>query len=514
MMTCSVTTSFLGCLVSAYLFFRYTWFLELSLMQRSFLFALFMLIGCIPLFVSYKLEAVLGSFYPFYRYALYYIFIGSIILSALTLIADAGWWISGRLSQWLGYGALLKNGCWCYWGNLAVLSLAALLTAYALIAGIKVPAIKRVEFASDKIKQEQTVVLLTDLHIHRVIDADKIKGIVARANAQNPDIILLGGDIIDDDVEKVSPITALLKDLKAKNGVYFVTGNHEFYAGYHETVDELKKLGFIFLENNGVAMSEDIYLAGIPDLFSAAGHGVKIEPDKAFSEAKDGQFRLLMSHTPADFEGKNNFDLEVSGHTHGGQIFPFHIFASLHNKYLAGRYNMANHSQIYVSRGAGQWGPQMRFLAPSEITVIKLKPQKQGEKQMDKAPIDTVFAQGEANPYGKFFTGKTYLNMLNPNDGIFNAPIGNVTFEPGARTNWHKHSGGQILLVLAGEGRYQERGKGVRVLRKGDVVRIAPDIEHWHGAAPDSWFTHISLETNVPDNKAEWLEPVTDEQYK
>lgn len=137
-----------------------------------------------------------------------------------------------------------------------------------------------------------------------------------------------------------------------------------------------------------------------------------------------------------------------------------------------------------------------------------------GAQEMKKAPIDTIFEQGEPNLYGKFFTGQTYLNMLSTNDATFNAPIGNVTFEPGARTNWHKHSGGQILLVLAGEGRYQERGKDIQILHKGDVVRIAPDVEHWHGAAPESWFTHVSVETNVPDNKAEWLEPVTDEQYK
>ena len=137
-----------------------------------------------------------------------------------------------------------------------------------------------------------------------------------------------------------------------------------------------------------------------------------------------------------------------------------------------------------------------------------------GAKEMKQAPIDTIFEQGEPNPYGKFFTGQTYLNMLSAKDGIFNAPIGNVTFEPGARTNWHKHSGGQILLVLGGEGRYQKRGEEIQILHKGDVVRIPPQAEHWHGAAPDSWFTHISVETNVPDNQTTWLEPVNDKEYK
>ena len=137
-----------------------------------------------------------------------------------------------------------------------------------------------------------------------------------------------------------------------------------------------------------------------------------------------------------------------------------------------------------------------------------------GAQEMKKAEIDTIFEQGEPNPYGEFFTGQTYLRMLSNNDEVFNAPIGNVTFEPGARTNWHKHSGGQILLVLGGVGRYQERGKEIQILHKGDVVRIAPNVEHWHGAAPQSWFDHVSIETNLPNNKAIWLEPVSDEEYK
>ena len=131
-----------------------------------------------------------------------------------------------------------------------------------------------------------------------------------------------------------------------------------------------------------------------------------------------------------------------------------------------------------------------------------------------KALIDTIFEKGPVNPYSKFFTGTTYLTMLSNNDDVFNAPIGNVTFEPGARTFWHKHTGGQILLVLSGEGRYQERGKPVQIIKKGDVVRIAPNVEHWHGGGLQTWMTHISVETNVPNNKSIWLDPVKDVQYE
>ncbi len=123
-----------------------------------------------------------------------------------------------------------------------------------------------------------------------------------------------------------------------------------------------------------------------------------------------------------------------------------------------------------------------------------------------------IFPKGEriTNDY---FIGAAWLEMLVSNDSTFKCPIGNVTFEPGARNNWHKHAGGQILLVTGGKGYYQEEGKPVQVLHEGDVVKILPDVKHWHGATPDSWFTHIAISTNVQMGGNEWLEPVTDDEY-
>lgn len=137
-----------------------------------------------------------------------------------------------------------------------------------------------------------------------------------------------------------------------------------------------------------------------------------------------------------------------------------------------------------------------------------------GTVVMANSEIEQPFAKGELNPYSKFFTGTTHLNMLVTKDDVWNSSIGNVTFDAGARTNWHKHSGGQILLVTAGEGRYQEKGKDIQILKKGDVVKIPPNVEHWHGAAPDSMFAHISIEPNIPNNETTWLESVTDKEYK
>lgn len=156
----------------------------------------------------------------------------------------------------------------------------------------------------------------------------------------------------------------------------------------------------------------------------------------------------------------------------------------------------------------------MKSLAVVAIALSSSLAMAGDKVEVTKAPIDTVFAQGPVNPYGKFFTGTSYLTMLSENDATFNAPIGNVTFEPRTRTFWHKHTGGQILLVISGEGRYQEKGKPVQIIKQGDVVRIAPNVEHWHGGGLTTWMTHISVETNVPNNKSQWLDPVTDAEFE
>lgn len=504
-MTCAITTSILGCFVTLYLFFRYTWGVELTLPSKGILLAVFILMGCIPLFVGFGFENFLGAAYPLYRTTLYFIYIGCVILFTVTLLFDALFLI-------MSYTPLISHlKAVCCWQNYANLGLALIFTTYALYAGTKTPEIKVTEIYSDKIQKEQTIVLLSDLHIDRTISARKIREIVEKTNAENPDVIILAGDVFDDDFDKTRELSNLLRGLKAKDGVYFVTGNHEFYVDYAKSVAELKSLGFIFLENSGQETASGLYLGGIPDSFSAASHNMAIDVKKAFENSQAKQYRILVSHTPENFADEAEFDLEVSGHTHGGQIFPFHIFAKLHNCYLSGLYDLDDKSKIYVSKGAGQWGPQMRFLAGSEISVLKLIPEG---KEMKKSPMNTIFKQGEPNPYGQFFTGQTYLNMLSVKDNVWNAPVADVTFEPGARTNWHKHSGGQILLVISGEGRYQEKGGEPRILHPGDVVRIPLNVEHWHGAAPNSWFSHVSIETNGADNQVTWLDAVSDNEYK
>ncbi len=125
---------------------------------------------------------------------------------------------------------------------------------------------------------------------------------------------------------------------------------------------------------------------------------------------------------------------------------------------------------------------------------------------------EPVFAKGNKVTNNNF-TGSAWVQMFVNSDSIYNASIGNVTFEPGARTNWHKHPGGQILLVTEGKGYYQEKGKQAQLIQKGDVVKIPPDAEHWHGADPKIGLTHIAISPNLQKGSVIWLKPVTDQEY-
>lgn len=130
-----------------------------------------------------------------------------------------------------------------------------------------------------------------------------------------------------------------------------------------------------------------------------------------------------------------------------------------------------------------------------------------------KKQSEPVFAKGEKVSNNNF-TGTVWLNYLVETDTTHHVNIGSVTFEPGARTNWHYHKGGQILLVTEGTGMYQEKGKPIEIIKKGEVVKCPPNIEHWHGATPTDSMTHIAIGTNTNIGGAVWLQPVTDEEYK
>lgn len=162
----------------------------------------------------------------------------------------------------------------------------------------------------------------------------------------------------------------------------------------------------------------------------------------------------------------------------------------------------------------------MHRLLTAALLLLGLLPGRDGaaRTQMpmnnDSLPFIQIFPQGEPlpEPVARYFVGQAYLHRL-VSDATLGVPVANVTFEPACRNNWHSHMGGQLLVCTAGRGYYQEQGRPARALRPGDVVEIAPDVVHWHGAAPDSWFSHLAVECHPETNVNTWLGPVDDAQY-
>ena len=224
-----------------------------------------------------------------------------------------------------------------------------------------------------------TIVQLTDLHVGGTIGRSFIAELVARTNTLGADLIVLTGDLVDGSVEQLRDAVAPLGELRAPHGVYLVTGNHEYYAGATAWVDHFGTLGLRVLRNERVEIARGgaaFDLAGIDDHGAkrfTAGHG----PDLARALAGRDPARavVLLAHQPRQVRvaARHDVDLQLSGHTHGGQVWPWHYIVSLQQGgLLAGRYTVGG-TQLYVSRGPSYWGPPVRVGAPPEITRVILR---------------------------------------------------------------------------------------------------------------------------------------------
>jgi predicted MPP superfamily phosphohydrolase len=221
-----------------------------------------------------------------------------------------------------------------------------------------------------------TIVQLTDLHVGPTIGRAFIEDIVRRTNDLRPDLVAITGDLVDGSVERLRDAVAPLRALRAPHGVFFVTGNHEYFSGASAWIAELGRLGIRVLRNERVGIGEGaggFDIAGIDD-WSAARLGDG-QPDLARALAGRDPSRpvILLAHQPrAIFEAARlGVDLQLSGHTHGGQIWPFTYFVKLQQPYVAGLHRHGD-TQIYVSPGTGYWGPPMRLGTRAEITRLTL----------------------------------------------------------------------------------------------------------------------------------------------
>ncbi|MBC7545919.1 MAG: metallophosphoesterase [Candidatus Sericytochromatia bacterium] len=254
------------------------------------------------------------------------------------------------------------------------------LSATGLVATRGAIAVKRVAVSLAQLSPALAgfrIVQISDVHVGQTIGQGFIEALVAQINALQPDLIAITGDLVDGSVANIGAAVAPLAGLRAPHGVFFVTGNHEYYSAVTDWLPFLTGLGIRVLRNERVPIEQagaGFDLAGIDD-FLAEGFGHGPDLPKALAGRDPDRPVVLLAHQPrAIFEAARlGVSLQLSGHTHGGQIFPFNYLVKLQQPYVSGLHRHGD-SQIYVSRGTGYWGPPMRVGAPPEVTCIELSP--------------------------------------------------------------------------------------------------------------------------------------------
>lgn len=260
-----------------------------------------------------------------------------------------------------------------------------LLTVLVTIAGFviarRMPGVVEVKIPLAGLPQALhgfSIAQISDVHVGPTIKRGFVEGIVRRVNDLNADLIAVTGDLVDGTVPQLAVHTAPLAALTARHGAYFVTGNHEYYSGERAWTAEIRRLGLQVLKNEHVVLEHDgasLVLAGVTD-FSAHRYdpAQRSDPSAALRGAPaDAGAKILLAHQPssAAAAASAGFDVQISGHTHGGQFWPWNLLVHRFQPFTSGLHRLRN-LWVYVSRGTGYWGPPNRFGVPSEITRIRL----------------------------------------------------------------------------------------------------------------------------------------------
>lgn len=222
------------------------------------------------------------------------------------------------------------------------------------------------------------IVQITDIHIGPILDRRFAAAVTAQVNALAPDLVAITGDLVDGDARRLRAEVAPFAELRAPQGVWFVTGNHDYFSGVEAWVANVRRLGIrplrnerVTIERNGAAFD----LAGVEDHHAYMVHPTeKSDVVRALADRDPERAVVLLAHDPLTFKtaARCGVDLQISGHTHGGQIWPFNYLVRLTTPFVAGHYRRGD-AQLFVSRGTGFWGPAMRLFAPAEIAEITIR---------------------------------------------------------------------------------------------------------------------------------------------
>jgi predicted MPP superfamily phosphohydrolase len=339
------------------------------------------------------------------------IFMGVMVAAPILvrMLERYGWEASARLLSYIGYswmgllflfcaGALIVD---CYrflifasrgllWPDLSAIALStrlaffipALVTVVIFTYGLfEASAIRleRITLATSKVPKEMgtfTICQISDVHLGLIVREERLTKIIELIKEARPDVLVSTGDLVDGQIDDMGGLARLLQAINPPYGKFAVTGNHEFYAGLGQALRFTGQSGFIVLRGGTKEVAGFMTIVGVDDPAGKAFGIVPVTSEQTLLAATSkNQFALLLKHRPiVDKKALNLFDLQLSGHTHKGQIFPFSLFVKLSTPYDAGlvRLGRRHDHLLYVSRGTGTWGPPIRFLAPPEVTVIKL----------------------------------------------------------------------------------------------------------------------------------------------
>jgi predicted MPP superfamily phosphohydrolase len=307
-----------------------------------------------------------------------YVWMGALFLGlCLTLASDALLWLMGAA---FAPGEAADPRGAAQLRALGVAGIAALATALGVRGALRGPVLRRLELrlarwpaALDGFRIAQ----ISDIHIGPLLGRRFAEELTARVNALGADLVAVTGDLVDGSVERLRAEVAPFAALRARHGVYFVSGNHDWYSGIDPWLAAVRELGFRVLRNERVEIGDAagrFDLAGVDDHRGDWRRGSPSDLGRALAGRDPARALVLLAHDPTTFAAasRQGVDLQLSGHTHGGQIWPFRWFVRIAVPWVEGLHERGG-SRLYVSRGTGFWGPPLRLLAPAEITEITLR---------------------------------------------------------------------------------------------------------------------------------------------
>jgi predicted MPP superfamily phosphohydrolase len=260
------------------------------------------------------------------------------------------------------------------------LSCAALITCYGFFEARHIGA-EHIVIRTEKLPsgmESLRIAQISDLHLGLIVREELLTRVIDEVKKMNPHMLVVTGDLLDGQMDSLSGIASLFKEVEPRFGTFAVAGNHEFYAGIDNFTALAETAGLRVLRGEGLTVDHAITVAGIDDIAGGPYHLYRgVDEKELLSRLDRSRFVLLLKHRPViDKDAVGLFDLQLSGHTHNGQIFPFKYVTKLFFFYTTGYHRLGGGAHLYVSRGTGTWGPPIRFLSPPEVTLIELKPRE------------------------------------------------------------------------------------------------------------------------------------------